>query len=73
VTELSGMTDSMTLNVPRWLSTIVSTFAEAVLLVVTVGIITAMWLPAYLNSRGQTAEPVEHSREDAFGFMPRGR
>jgi len=63
----------MTLNVPRWLTTVVSTLAEAVLLVVTIGIITAMWLPAYLNSRGQTADTVEHSHEEGFGFFPRGR
>jgi hypothetical protein len=71
VTKAIAMYDPMTLQTPRWLNTLVATIAEAVLLVVTIGIITAMWLPAYLSSRGQTA--TEHSQDDMVGLFPRGR
>jgi hypothetical protein len=73
VIEVRTMNDPFVLNTPRWLSVIVSTAAEAVLLIVTIAIITAMWLPAYLNSRGQTADTTGRSREDMPGMFPRGR
>jgi len=66
------MNDSMTLQTPRWFSTLVTIAAEAVLLVVTIAIITAMWLPAYLSSR-QTAGAAGRSQDDMAGLFPRGR
>jgi hypothetical protein len=65
--------DPFKLHTPRWLSTIIATAAELVLLIVTVAIITAMWLPAYLNSKGHTQAPVNRNRDDMFGMFPRGR
>jgi hypothetical protein len=73
VIEMTPMTDPFVLNTPRWLSVVVSTVAEVVLLVVTIAIITAMWLPAYLNSRGVTADTSGRNREDMPGMFPRGR
>jgi hypothetical protein len=73
MTEVTAMNDPLTLNTPRWLNTIVSTAAEAVLLVVTIGIITAMWIPAYLNSRTQSANSAEHAHDEMFNMFPRGR
>ena len=65
--------DSLAGHTPRWLRTLVATIAEVVLVVVTVGIITAMWFPAYLSSRA-SAKPVDHSRDEMmFGMFPRGR
>jgi len=71
MTETTPMADPLTLPTPRWLNTLVATIAEVVLLVVTIGIITAMWLPAYLTSR-QPADAPNHSRDDMMGF-PRVR
>jgi hypothetical protein len=65
--------DPFKLHIPRWLNTLVATAAEIVLLVVTVAIITAMWLPAYLNSKGHAQTPVDRNRDDVFGMFPRGR
>jgi hypothetical protein len=68
------MTETMpsdNLSTPRWLRTLVATIAEVVLVLATIGIITAMWLPAYLSSR-QPVDAVDHGREDMMGF-PRVR
>ena len=48
--------------------------AEVLLVVVTVGIITAMWLPAYLASRqNPSSVPVDRGQEEMIGMFPRGR
>ena len=70
MTELTA--ESMTLPTPRWLNTLVATLADIVLLLVTIAIITAMWLPAYLSSR-QPVNAVDHSHDDLLGIYPRGR
>jgi phosphatidylglycerophosphatase A len=66
------MDDPMTLHTPRWLNFVVSTLAEVVLLIVTVGIITAMWLPAYLTSR-QTSDAGDRGHDEMVGLFPRGK
>jgi hypothetical protein len=69
MTETTDIADPLVMHTPRWLNLIVATLADIVLLVVTVGIITAMWLPAYLSSR-QAVNAVDHSRDDMFGIFP---
>ena len=46
--------DPMTLRMPRWFSVTVAAIAESILVVVTLVIIAAMWLPAYLTNSGQS-------------------
>jgi hypothetical protein len=72
LTGMPRMNDPMTLHTPRWLNVLVATLAEGVLLIVTVAIITAMWLPAYLTSR-QTSDAGEHGHEEMVGLFPRGK
>jgi hypothetical protein len=70
-TPAVGPNDSSALPTPRWLNTLVATVAEVVLLIATIGIIVAMWLPAYLTSR-QPPDLGDH-REEMMGMFPRGR
>jgi hypothetical protein len=70
--EFDVANDPFTLHTPPWLNRLVAIAAEVVLLLATVGIITAMWLPAYLTSRQKT-EPGERGHEEMVGMFPRGR
>jgi len=72
MTELTAVADPFVMHIPRWLNLVVATLADILLLVVTIGIITAMWLPAYLSTR-QPVNAVDHSRDDMFGMFPRNR
>jgi hypothetical protein len=69
MTEITAVADPLVMHTPRWLNLIVATLADLVLLIVAVGIITAMWLPAYLSSR-QSVNAVDHSRDEMFGMFP---
>ena len=72
MTESIADEDLFIMHTPRWLNRLVATLADIVLLVITIGIITAMWLPAYLSTR-QPVNAVDHSRDDLWGMFPRNR
>ena len=69
MTETVADADPLVMQTPRWLNIIVATLADFILLIVAIGIITAMWLPAYLSSR-QSVNAVDHSRDEMFGMFP---
>ena len=59
---------------PKWLSMAMSVIGEAILLLVTIAIITAMWIPAYLiNNRPHAVSLAEPRHDGPPGMPARGR
>ncbi len=67
--DVQPQPDSMTLTPPRWVSILVSGTAEVILVIITLVIIAAMWLPAYLASSGHHPGISETNHDDRPGFM----
>ncbi|MBV8781295.1 MAG: hypothetical protein JO353_07850 [Phycisphaerae bacterium] len=72
--DLHAEIDPMVFHAPRWLSMTIAGVAEAILILFTLVIIAAMWLPAYLTHFGSSASVLLNANPNhRMNNLPRQR